>query len=127
MAVAAIHGVRAGLRFAPLYDLKLRLGEAYKTLHIAQPLVRQKLEQPVMTEEEKERAAKLFFPGQGKLGGFSYLFLNRDEEAEIESVFYDFLKRRNAWLEAEEGIVECPPDAPRSKTDPVISVVVPVL
>ncbi len=125
-ALQAVHGIRNGLRFAPLYDLRLRLGERFQTLHIAEPLIRQSLEQPIMTEEERQRAAKLYFPGQGKLGGFSYLFLDPAEEAEIESVFYDSLKRRGAWLEGEEGIVECPPDPELKPGDPVISVVIPV-
>ncbi|MCX7834933.1 MAG: glycosyltransferase [bacterium] len=118
--------IRSGLRFCPLYDLRLRLGEHFRTLHIPKVLVQQKLEEPQMTEEEKARAAKLYFPGQGKLGGFSYLFLHREEEQEIENVFYDSLKRRGAWLEENFFIQECPPDAPLQPNEPIVSVVIPV-
>ena len=45
--------------------------------------------------------SKLFFPGRGKLGGFSYLFMDPEEEQHIENVFYNFLKREQAWLEGE--------------------------
>ncbi len=125
-ALNAVGGIRNGLKYAPLYDLRLRFGEKYQALHIAEPLVRQSLDAPVMTEEEKQKAAKLYFPGQGKLGGFSYLFMGQEEEAEIESVFYDTLKRRGAWLEGEDGIIECPPDEPQSGGEPKVSVVIPV-
>jgi hypothetical protein len=46
---------------------------------------------------------KLFFPGRGKLGGFSYLFMDPEEEQHIENVFYNFLKREGAWLEGERA------------------------
>lgn len=118
--------IRSGLRFCPLYDLRLRLGEHFRTLHIPEVLVKQKLEIPQMSEEEKQRAAKLFFPGQGKYGGFSYLFLSKEEEEEIESVFYDSLKRRGAWLKDDFNIQECPPDPILQANDPVVSVVIPV-
>lgn len=125
-AITRVGYVKSGLRITPLYDLRLRLGECYRTLHIPKVLVRQSIDVPKMTEEEKERAAKLFFPGQGKLGGFSYLFLSKDEESEIETVFYDSLKRRDVWLEGDTGIQDCPTDDTLTEIDPVVSVVIPV-
>lgn len=65
---------------------------------------------------------KLFFPGRGKLGGFSYLFMDPEEEQHIEEVFYSFLQRENAWLDGERTNIP----APAEHGDVLVSVVTPV-
>ena len=80
------------------------------------------------TEAEAVKS-KLFFPGRGKLGGFSYLFMDPEEEQHIENVFYNFLKRENAWLEGErKGLPNPPPLSPPREQggNPLASVVTPI-
>lgn len=67
---------------------------------------------------------KLFFPGRGKLGGFSYLFMDKEEELMIEAVFYNFLRRQHAWLEGAR--TQIPSGATWNSSAPLVSVVTPV-
>jgi len=71
--------------------------------------------------QDDSAAQKLFFPGKGKYGGFSYLFMDPEEEKEIEAVFEKSLKRRVAYFEG---------DAPSYKSgpasSPLVSVITPV-
>jgi GT2 family glycosyltransferase len=86
------------------YDLQLRLMEDYGVIHIAQELYDCRV-----TQEQREAASvgasKLFFPGTGKYGGFSYLFYDREEEKEIERACYQMLKRRGAFLDHQNQSV----------------------
>ncbi len=82
---------------AAFYDLLLKSWG--RCVHVGGTLATiQGIETSAETEAVK---SKLFFPGRGKLGGFSYLFMDPEEEQHIENVFYNFLKRENAWLEGE--------------------------
>lgn len=56
---------------------------------------------PPSNKDTESLKSKLFFPGRGALGGFSYLFMDKEEESHIEQVFYNFLKRQQVWLEGE--------------------------
>jgi hypothetical protein len=73
--------------------------------------------------EAEATKSKLFFPGRGKLGGFSYLFMDPEEEQHIENVFYNFLKRENAWLEGDRTSI---PPFPVSPSSALVTVVTPV-
>ena len=81
--------------------------------------------QGIETSAEAEAAkSKLFFPGRGKLGGFSYLFMDPEEEQHIENVFYNFLKREHAWLEGDRTSV--PPPRTGGQGGVLVSVVTPI-
>lgn len=67
---------------------------------------------------------KLFFPGRGRLGGFSYLFMDPEEERHTEEVFDSFLRREQAWLDGEA--TASPPLSPAHGGEPLVSVVTPV-
>ncbi|KQC13824.1 MAG: hypothetical protein APR63_07435 [Desulfuromonas sp. SDB] len=66
---------------------------------------------------------KLFFPAQGDLGGFSYLYYPPEINAETEKIFFDFLHREGIYF-AEEPAQSVPQ---LNLNYPVkVSVVVPV-
>ncbi|MDZ7374644.1 MAG: glycosyltransferase [candidate division KSB1 bacterium] len=81
------------------YDFRLRLMEHYRLAHIPTPLY-EVLVSPQAAEERRANvgASKLFFPGEGRYGGFSYLFYDKEEEREIEQAFYAYLRRQGAYL-----------------------------
>jgi GT2 family glycosyltransferase len=117
-ALRDLGGCDARFRFRHDYHLRLRLS-------IDQPLCRipEILCTAPSTRPDKDPGAEaLFFPGRGKLGGFSYLFMNPDEEKEIEEIFYRFLKLSGAYLDRSPGGTFV-----RSKgISPRVSVVIPV-
>lgn len=104
------------------YDLQLRLMENYGIIHIPHELYDCRV-----TQEQREAASvgasKLFFPGTGKYGGFSYLFYDKEEEEEIERACYQMLKRRGAFLDHENQEVIYGAD---ESFDVLASVVIPV-
>ncbi len=103
---------------AAFYDLLLKMQEVGQRVRIASPLAT--IEPP---EDETEiQKDKLFFPGRGKLGGFSYLFMDPEHERQIETVFQKALKRRGAWLEGERTAL--PPH--REVASLLVSVITPV-
>ena len=118
-ALKKIGGWDESLKYAFDYDLRLRMMESYASRRIQSPLY------TIFPEPAEAAAAdaaqKLFFPGKGKYGGFSYLFMDKEEEAEIELVFVNCLKRRGAYLEGE-----APPMLPEPKITPLVSVITPV-
>lgn len=117
-AVRAVGGIRADLRHAWEYDLQLRLGELGRFVRL--PLALYSLELPAETAAVP---SALYSPGQGPLGGFSYVFYPADVEAEVTSVFEEALRRRRAWLETPLANVPY-----REEREPVTcSVVIPVL
>jgi GT2 family glycosyltransferase len=79
---------------------------------------------PEADASENALKQKLFFPGRGKLGGFSYLFMDKEEERRIENVFYAFLQRQHAWLEGERTAT--PPPFTGGPEGALVSVVTPV-
>lgn len=117
--LAMVGGADPNLKFTTFYDLRLKLMEHGFVARIDAPT------HTIFPPNDEENVASdvLFYPGGGALGGFSYLFMDKDEEAETEQVFYDCLKRRGAFLDLPEN------DAPRSEVkdgDPVVTVVIPV-
>jgi len=97
-ALKDLNGWDEGFNSAHDYDLQLRLMESFGVVHLERIFYEVRVSQ-----EEQEAASigasKLFFPGTGKYGGFSYLFYDKEEEAEIERACYDMLRRRGAFLE----------------------------
>jgi len=104
---------------AAFYDLLLKMQEVGRRVRIPQTLA------TVSAQPEGAQSAvkaKLFFPGRGKLGGFSYLFMDPEEERQTESIFYSALKRRASWLEGER--TARPPKA--ADTSPIVSIITPI-
>jgi hypothetical protein len=114
-----VGGPDEALRFATYYDLRLKLAEVGELVHI--PEVTHSIE--VAEEAEDRKAEALFFPGKGAYGGFSYLFMDPEEEKETEEVLYACLRRRGAWMELPDNRVE---PAQVAEGDPIVSVVIPV-
>ncbi|MBL7191770.1 glycosyltransferase [bacterium] len=104
------------LKYAFDYDARLKIGEISRLYRIPEPICR--FHPPQI---DKSSADKLFFPGKGKFGGFSYLFLEPEEEEEIEGVFLNALKRRKAYLKGE-----APPMSYEKSDSPLVSVITPV-
>lgn len=118
-ALKQIGGWDESLKHAFDYDLRLRMMESFASCRIPSPLYTIFTAPSVAADDET--AKKLFFPGKGKYGGFSYLFMDKEEEAEIEKVFANCLKRRGAYLEGE-----APPMAAEPRVSPLVSVITPV-
>lgn len=106
------------------YDLRLRLSEKFELIRIPEPLY-SVIISPEKEEEKRANvgASKLFFPGEGKYGGFSYLFYDKDEEQEIELAFERFQKRQGFYLSHENAKVQYPAGA---HFTPMVSVIIPV-
>ena len=109
-------GWKEELKFAFDYDLRLRMAEVSGLSRIPHAIC--EFTPPAAGESP---AKKLFFPGQGKYGGFSYLFMQPEEEREIESVFIEALKRRGAYLSGD-----APSANPEPSQSPLVSVITPV-
>ena len=111
-----IGGWDESLKNAFDYDLRLRMAESFSSYRITSPAY------TVYPEPADDGAAqKLFFPGKGKYGGFSYLFMDKEEEEEIERVFMNCLKRRGAFLAGEAQAMRAEP-----RISPLVSVITPV-
>ncbi|MBK6911068.1 MAG: glycosyltransferase family 2 protein [bacterium] len=113
---------------AAFYDLLLKSWGSTTRVHIGGPLA--VVPAPQTDAAEQAIKSKLFYPGRGALGGFSYLFMDKETEHHTEQVFYNFLKREHAWLAGDRSA------SPRtsaggqggvnSTSTPRISVVTPV-
>lgn len=115
----AIGGLDETHHKAAFYDLLLKSFGSGTRVHVGGPLAI--VPTPQTNAAEAEKKSKLFFPGRGALGGFSYLFMDKETERHTEEVFYNFLKRENAWLEGERTATPKPEGAPIR-----VSVVTPV-
>jgi FlaA1/EpsC-like NDP-sugar epimerase len=93
-AIASVGGVRKDLNLAWEYDLHLKLMEKAPFAHIRQVAYTRYV--PVVINE---KGTKVFSPGMGPLGGFSYVFYPADVEKEVTSVWEDALRRRKAWID----------------------------
>lgn len=102
------------------YDLRLKLDDKYTFARINQPSYIYKV-----ADDTPQRAAivsKLHTTEEGKFGVFSYMFLEKDKEFEIEKAFEDMLRRRGAYLYHESVEVKYP----KGKKWPVmVSVIIP--
>jgi len=82
---------------AAFYDLLLKSWGKQTRVHIGGTLAI--VPAPQTDAAEQAKKSKLFYPGRGALGGFSYLFMDKETERHTEEVFYNFLKREHAWLD----------------------------
>ena len=113
-------GVDEGNPAAVLYDLRLKMSDEEELLHI--PRVLYQVPAPSVADLDVGKDV-LFFAGQGKYGGFNYLFNDPEVERQFENVFYAMLKRRGAYLE------RIPPASPPDSgplLSPAVSVLIPV-
>jgi hypothetical protein len=108
---------------AAFYNLLLKSFGEGKRIHVGGVLGT--MAAPATDESQSELKQKLFFPGRGKLGGFSYLFMDKEVERQTEEVFYNFLKRQNAWLEGERTAFPTTSEG-GTKGGVLVSVVTPV-
>jgi len=113
-------GIDEHYPLAAFYDLRLKLTDDHPMVHVPQVLY----EVPAPGSSEIDVGKNvLFFPGQGRYGGFSYLFNDPETDRQVEAVFCEMLKRRGAYLERIPPIQ--PPDSGSPKS-PVVSVLIPV-
>ena len=121
-AVLAVGGVDETYRRAESYDLRLRLSEFYDLVRVGKVLYSVHLS-PDEACGKETASSKLFFPGEGKYGGFSYLFYDKDEEKEIERAFENYLRRIEAYLTHENAEVIYEPG---ERFEVMVTVVIPV-
>jgi hypothetical protein len=107
---------------AAFYDLLLKSWGDGRRVHVGGPLAL--IPSPDDGANASALKSKLFFPGRGKLGGFSYLFMDPEDERHTENVSYNFLKREGFWMERERTLTPSHPSP--SKGEPMVSVVTPV-
>ncbi|MCB1059987.1 MAG: glycosyltransferase [Calditrichaeota bacterium] len=93
----SIGGLDEANHKAAFYDLLLKSWGEKTRIHIGGVLA--VVPAPKSDTAEAAKRSKLFYPGRGALGGFSYLFMDKETERHTEEVFYNFLKREGAWLE----------------------------
>ena len=118
----AVGGYDVSYNSAQDYDLRLKLSEHYDLVRLPEILYGVRISPEEAEEKTNVGASKLFFPGEGKYGGFSYLFYEKDEEAEIEKAFKDFLRRQGAYLTHDP--VEVPYRGDEAFS-PMVSVIIP--
>lgn len=116
--VRALGGIRADLNYAWEYDIHLKLMEKAPFHRITDFTYTRFI--PVVIDS---KGSKVFSPGAGPLGGFSYVFYPADVEKEVTSVFEEALKRRGAWIDHPAVPVDH-----KGRTYPVLgSIVIPIL
>ncbi|MCC7391765.1 polysaccharide biosynthesis protein [Candidatus Sumerlaeota bacterium] len=116
-AINGVGGVRKDLSFAWEYDLHLKLMEKAAFARVPEVLYTHFLQ--VVTDA---KGSKVFSPGAGPLGGFSYVFYPADLEKEVTTVFEEALKRRGAWLSHDTVPVKH-----SGKHELLASIVIPIL
>ena len=105
---------------AAFYDLLLKSWGSGRRVHVGGALA--VIPAPVADAEAAAAKQKLFFPGRGKLGGFSYLFMDPEDERQTEAVFCNFLRREQAYLEDKRTLI---PPSP-AKLSPTVTVITAV-
>ncbi|HMX62267.1 MAG TPA: polysaccharide biosynthesis protein, partial [Candidatus Sumerlaeota bacterium] len=116
-AINGVGGVRKDLSYAWEYDLHLKLMEKAAFARVPEVLYTHFLQ--VVTDA---KGSKVFSPGAGPLGGFSYVFYPADLEKEVTTVFEEALKRRGAWLSHDTVPVKH-----SGKHELLASIVIPIL
>lgn len=80
------------------YDLRLRLTDRWDW-HAVDTVLSVMRPRPQETSAARQLgASKVFSPGEGPQGGFSYLFYGPAEEMEFETAFKNHLRRHDAYL-----------------------------
>ncbi|MBL7034016.1 MAG: glycosyltransferase [Candidatus Delongbacteria bacterium] len=122
LRTAALHevgGFEESLNSAHLYDLRLKLLDAGSWERIEQPLY--SVEAATDGESTSMGASRVFSPGVGAQGGFSYLYYSEAEQTEFELVFKNFLSRQGALIHVRPQRV-----VPIAASSCMVSVVIPV-
>lgn len=114
-------GFNEDLNYAEEYDFRLRVQDRFKVAHLAAPLYVTVVRD---VAEADPALSKLYSPGEGAKGGFSYLFYTPEMEREIEFVFKDYLRRTGAFLQHRNSEIPYPPDC---KFEVMVSIVIPIL
>ncbi|MCC5876400.1 MAG: polysaccharide biosynthesis protein [Candidatus Sumerlaeia bacterium] len=117
--VKEVGGPRADLNYAWEYDLQLKLMEKAPFVRVDEFSYTRFI--PVIVDESTGK--KVFSPGMGPLGGFSYVFYPEGVEKEVTAVFEEALKRRGAWLDHPTSEV----DHTGKNYELLASVVIPIL
>lgn len=122
--IEAMGGFPSDYKFMFHYYLQLRFWNQNKIFRI--PEVLYSYYPTRKNDEDRDKGDlknKLFFPAQGDLGGFSYLYYPPEINDETEKIFFDFLNREGIYF-AEEPAQAVPG---HNVNYPVkVSVVVPV-
>jgi glycosyltransferase involved in cell wall biosynthesis len=119
-AVFEVGGCDEQFNFMAEYDLRLKLDDNYTFARINQPSYLYKVADD--TPKREAIVSKLHTTEEGKFGVFSYMFLEKDKEFEIEKAFEDMLRRRGAYLYHEPQVVQYP----KGKKWPVlVSIIIP--
>ncbi len=116
-ALKAVGGFDDSLVHAWEYDVHLKLMMEGYFKRIPGPLYTAK------EEVVDSKSSALHSPGQGPLGGFSYVFYPEDMDREVTMVFERALKKVGAWIDHDTMPVPQPVQQP----EVMASVVVPVL
>lgn len=96
-AVAEVGNFDEKVNTVEEYDMRLKLTDKYDVKRVGKVLY-SLLEQEEEGEEVQVGKSVLHFPGQGKYGGFSYLFYTPEKEEELVRVHKDMLKRRKWYI-----------------------------
>ena len=97
-AYAAAGGYDPAFNTAQEYDLRLRITDDWQIVCVEKTLC---TIYPRKGEDQQARslgASKVFSPGEGPQGGFTYLFYGPAEEMEFETAFKNYLRSRGAYL-----------------------------
>ncbi len=80
------------------YDLRLRMLERWEWLGLDAVLCTMRPRPLESAAARQLGASKVFSPGEGPQGGFSYLFYGPAEEMEFETAFKNYLRAHDAYL-----------------------------
>jgi len=122
LRTSALHtagGFETSFNTAHLYELRLRLLDAGSWKLIEEPLYT--VTAAVDAEAACMGASRVFSPGLGAQGGFSYLYYNEAEQLEFELAFKNFLAARDALIHIRPVPVE-----PATAAQCQVSVIIPV-
>ena len=102
------------------HELRLRLDDCFQMYFIPEALYT--FTSVPVEDPDAEWVAKLHSKGEGKLGSFTYLFVDKDKSLELERACKNTLRRRGAFLYRENEEVKYP----KGKKWPVMaSVIIP--
>jgi len=118
-AVTEAGGWDPAFNTAQEYDLRLRLPERWTIDGLEATLATIRPRPAETVAARTLGASKVFSPGEGPQGGFSYLFYGPAEEMEFETAFKNRLRRDGAYLS------HAPETAPEGEGEVAVSVVIP--
>jgi glycosyltransferase involved in cell wall biosynthesis len=102
------------------YDLRLRLVDNWEFKYLKKTLATIFPDKSENAAAKSLGASKVFSPGEGPQGGFSYLFYGPAEDMEFETAFKNYIRRKGAYLSHKPQDV-----TPAGDCDVKVSVVIP--